>query len=234
MSEQLTPINLANNDTFLNLITLANNIVDKLATVVVTANNSANGGVTIGNSYISGIFGASTIVAGSSIRGGSISNNANLVVSSNLSMNSNTVFVHGDTIVNSTVIVANSIIVNNATIYNFGLSSISMGNVYVSTFSTNTSGTGTQTIDYFSKALYRSAEYLLSYKSTSVNTFTTTKMLLIFNGNNTFSTEYSILTTNASANLGVFSATSNSTSVILQITPTSNLVLSGYRITLAT
>ena len=230
MAQQLTPINIANGDTFDSVYLLANTIVTTLATVVVTANNSTNGALTFGNGYISGIFGASSLVT-NGLRGGSISNSANLSVTSNIVMTNTTTFYNGDTQINATAVVADNIIANNATIYNFSLNSITVANSIIGSFTYNATNTSIQTIDYFNRSTYRSAEYVLSLQDGGTNNYQCTKLLIIHNSNLAFITEYGMVTTNTS--LGTLSAAINSTSIMLQLTPaTSNVWINGSRIAL--
>lgn len=232
MAQQLTPINVAGGDTFNTLYVLANTVVSTIATVVVTANNSVNGAITTGNGYISGYLGASNLVAGNGIQGGSIANSANLNVTSNLIFtNASSVLVVGNNVINSSAITANNLLANNATIYNFTLSTLSLGNTSIGSFTYHATSTTLQTIDYFSKSAYRSAEYILSLEDGGSNNFECTKLLVVHNGTNAFITEYGMVISNTS--LGVISATTNTSSILIQLTPaTSNVWIMGTRTTL--
>lgn len=75
---------ISNTNSFQDWIDITNTIINDMATSVVTAANSASGGMTSGNVAISGVMSANSLVANSSIRGGNSTSSASLVVSSNL------------------------------------------------------------------------------------------------------------------------------------------------------
>src|SRR4051812_39944159 len=102
MAEQITAFSIVANQTFTDLVSLANTLVNKLATVTMTTDATTNGAVTTGNGYVSGVLGATTITA-LNWRGGTVANSANLNLISNLIVtNANTIIKHGQTTVNST------------------------------------------------------------------------------------------------------------------------------------
>lgn len=69
-------------DTFQSLFDKVNAVINTIANSVVTSNNSANGAVTTGNGYISGIF-SSNVFATPTLRGGNVQTSATLDVISN-------------------------------------------------------------------------------------------------------------------------------------------------------
>lgn len=149
MAKQLTPIFYANNDTPITLITLANNIVAMLATEVVTANTSADGALTIGNTYLSGIMGASVVAAGS-LRGGAVNASANLILTTNLvTTNSSLVIAVGNTTINSIMVNSAALVSNLVTIGNSSVNisitttSVTIGNSSVNATINSTFFTGT-------------------------------------------------------------------------------------------
>jgi hypothetical protein len=92
--------------------------------------------------------------------------------------------------------------------------------------SANTSGLAAQVIDSYPLASYKAAEYMIWVKDNNANNYYTTKLLTMNDGTNGYITEYgSILSNN---NIGYFSASSNSTSFILNFTPTSTNTTVNY------
>jgi len=75
---------------------------------------------------------------------------------------------------------------------------------------------GPYIVDSFPMASWNSAEYLLNAKDNSGN-YVTTKLLVTHDGVNGYSTEYGTIITNNP--LGVFSANSNTSHVILNFVP---------------
>lgn len=86
--------------TFNQWVEQTNKLLYSLTNEIVTANNEANGSLTVGNGFVVGIFGANTIVVPSVLRGGNVqtSNTLNItsatVASGNLTVNSSAVFVN--------------------------------------------------------------------------------------------------------------------------------------------
>lgn len=81
------------------------------------------------------------------------------------------------------------------------------------------SGTASdQNVDSFTKNLYSGAEYLLSVTdNNNGNNKTITKVLVTYDGAQTFMAEYGTISTNSSlSTLGSFNSTANATHVILQ------------------
>jgi hypothetical protein len=72
-------------DHFSNLYILANTLVSILANEIVTANSIAGGAMTIGNGFVSGIFGANTIVT-TTIRGGNVGTTTAVAFGSNVTV----------------------------------------------------------------------------------------------------------------------------------------------------
>jgi len=89
--------------------------------------------------------------------------------------------------------------------------------VNVSNGSVTTSGTAAQDIDNFAKASYFGAEYLISVSDNNANNKYITKTLVMHDGSTAQITEYGSITSNNS--VGVFSATQNTTHIVLQFTP---------------
>src|ERR1035437_8474399 len=243
MAKQLIPINYANNDTPITLITLANTIVDTLATEVVTANASLNGALTSGNGYVSGIFGASMLVAGE-LRGGSVNASANLVLSSNIINLDNSIIIKsGNTIIKTTAIVVDKLVVDVASINSFALNELTIGNTEIRALTFQANASANQTFDTFVMSAYRSAEYLLSMQDTSTgaNAYQLMKVLVLHDGGSAAVTEYGLVTTNATAGsvgiIGTINAIANGANVFVTVSPgtaVTNLELQATRIMMGT
>lgn len=90
----------------------------------------------------------------------------------------------------------------------------------VVSLSTNTTGTSAQEIDNYAMADYGGVEFFLRVKDNNANSYHATKVLTFHNNINAFSTEYGYMISNAT--LGTFSVSTNTTHVILSMTPTSS------------
>lgn len=236
MAKQLTPIDMAANDSPITLVTLANNIVNALATEVVTVNTAAAGGLTTGNGYVSGIFGASVLIGGE-LRGGSVSTSANLVLSSNITGTTVNITI-GNSSVNSTVVDVDTLVANSASINYFTLNEITIGNTAIKGLTYQANNQANQTFDSFTMNLHRSAEYLLSLQDTSAggNAYQLMKILVIHDGGTAHVSEYGIVTTNATAGntgvIGIINAVSSGANVFVTVSPVSpvtNLELQATR-----
>jgi hypothetical protein len=86
-------------------------------------------------------------------------------------------------------------------------------------FSTSTSGTLLQEIDNYSKIEYGAVEYFIRINDNNANNYHATKILTFHNDVTAFSTEYGTMISNNS--LGIFAVSTNSTHVILTMTPNS-------------
>lgn len=95
-------------DTFQNWINETNNLLNDMATVVVTTAATTTGGLTSGNAAITGILSANTIVATDGLRGGTVSTSGPLSVVSNTTFTANTT-ISGNTLnVTSPVVIFSS------------------------------------------------------------------------------------------------------------------------------
>jgi len=221
MAKTLTPIDVPGGDTPLDLVTLANAIVNTIATEVVTANSDANGALTIGNSYVSGVLGASVIAAGE-LRGGTVATPDYVLVSSNLvATNASVTIKMGTTSINSSVINASSLVVNAAAIEYFTLDNMTLGNTEYTSLTFNANSSPDQVFDFFAKSAYRSAEYLLQMTDTSpaANAYQVMKFLVVHDGTSAFITQYGIVTSNGE--IATINASANSTSILITVSPVS-------------
>lgn len=267
MTVTLTPFN-ANAQYFADLYSLVNQIVAVLANNSVTANSSANGGATVGNCFIQGIFASSNLSA-NTIGGGNVQSTSTLSIVTNAAMAVGTNFTSGISIINATTIVCganvtinssalaignssanviinsssitvglilgsptvnNNIIVNNnANVGNtlfvganvtVNTSVLSIGGNLFGSVNVTTTGTGSQVIDSWTIAAYRSSHYRLSVKDNVANNYLAAQFMMLQDGTNAFITEYSTLTSNTAA-MGSFSGSTNATHAILNFTPVS-------------
>lgn len=90
-----------------------------------------------------------------------------------------------------------------------------------SSISTTTSGTTQQTLTTFSASSYRSGEFVVSVKHSSVNAYQISKILIIHNDGTSYMTEYGTMYTNTSfGSLGSFATEYSAGVVSLLFTPT--------------
>jgi hypothetical protein len=210
-----------------------------MSTEVLTVNSSPQGMSTAGNGFNTGTFGSTVLVA-STIQGGTVNAVANLSVNSNMlftggnalyvganvTVNSSSVFVGNTT--QSSFINATAISIGGSVLTASIISSLTSG----SNINANTSGLTSQLIDSFLKSAGRAANYQLQVTDNAANAYQISTVSMIFDGTNVLVTEYGQLVTNTI--LGVFNATSNATSIILQFTPTvSNTTVKGYKSVIA-
>lgn len=84
MSKDFTQVVIAT-DTFAQWLQLTNQMANAYKNVVTTATNTA-GDTTAGNGFVSGIFGANTVVVNYEMRGGDVDTAANLAIVSNVTI----------------------------------------------------------------------------------------------------------------------------------------------------
>jgi hypothetical protein len=89
----------------------------------------------------------------------------------------------------------------------------------VTSVSVNTNTTSAQEIDNYDMSSYGAVEYFVRVKNNNANGYHAAKILTFHNGVDAFSTEYATMFSNAS--LGSFAVSTNTTHVILSMTPTS-------------
>ena len=81
-------------DTFAGWLTMTNQIIYDMGVYVVTTSNTASPGITVGNSFVNGHFGANNLYAVTSLQGGTANTAANLVINSGVSI-SNSIWTSG-------------------------------------------------------------------------------------------------------------------------------------------
>lgn len=136
MSRAFTNV-VVNSDTFFSWLGKTNDTLSTFAETVTIKANTA-GDMTIGNGFVTGVFGANTLTA-TTIKGGNVQSNSVLSIASNTLIGNSS---------SEVVTLHNNVVHTKATVY-------------------NTSTTSAQIIDSFSTADYRSGKYLLSLTSSS-------------------------------------------------------------------
>lgn len=213
MSETIAQVNASPGaDTFQIWVDQTNKAINAISTVVVSVNTHANGGLTTGNGFVEGIFGARNLIA-NTFRGGTVETPSQVTLTSNLDVTGDKITV-GDVVINSSAIVVGGIILETGG----------------SSFTTTTTGATPQVIDYFDKLTYRSADYVLSIKDNNANAYQASKILVVHDGSVTDAQmiEYGIVYTNTA--MGIMSANANSTHVRVFFTPVStNTTVKGSK-----
>src|SRR3990172_12587955 len=111
MSKVLTPVNTAS-DVFDVAFQNIKDLIATLSTEIITANATIDGGLTIGNGYVTGIFGATTLTA-NVVRGGTISVPTDLNVESNVVFNVLYTLINGSATINSTAFAVGANVIAN-------------------------------------------------------------------------------------------------------------------------
>lgn len=167
MSETVNPAQLSNSNLFTDWLSVTNQLASLMATDIVTANSVANGSQTSGNGFVTGQFGATTLV-GNAISGGWVGNKTNLNLTSNL--------VSGNVSVNTT--------------------SVSLGSAWTYSINVATSGTSAQLIDTWSFSAARASEYVFAITNNPANGYSSSKVLILTEGVTAYITEWAQLNTN--------------------------------------
>ena len=226
------------------VITQLNSALNIMSTQVVSANSAT--AFTTGNGFVTGVFGATTLVS-NTIQGGTIGTPATLYVNSAIVFNSGTTLsVGANVVVNTGVLFVGNTTVNAAiNSSSLALSGYTLTSTIISTISglaavnVNTTGTTSQIVDFFPYASYRSAEYTLQIKDLvgGANSYQISKVLVVWDGSATvaYSSEYGICQSNSTyGSMGAYTAAANATHVILSFTPTSTSTnVKGVRSTIA-
>lgn len=205
MTKQLTAID-SGTDTFQVWLDRFNEMISAANTEFMTANTNANGSVTVGNTFLSGIFYATTLST-TNLRGGNVQSSGNLHVTSNLYINSAASYLY---IGNSTV----NVIANSSTIQISGRSVTTLQEQ----INVQTSGTSAQLIDSFLKASFRGAEYVISVADNAANNFQFSKALVFHDsGADAYIQVFADAYTNSY--MATYTANANTTHTRLYITP---------------
>ena len=220
----ITVANTSNTSTFQYWLSRTNELADAMTNRAVTTNSNT----AVGNAAITGTFTANSINVNNAI----LTNT--FTVNSSLSIGNSTV----NSIVNSSIVTSNTLTINSSisvgnTSQNVSINStsISIGGVALTpptVINVQTSGTGSQVIDYFSLTEYRGGEYLITIKDNTSNAYQMNKLLVIHDSGNGYITDYGLVYTNGQ--LGIFTSTVNATSCIVSVTPgVSNTQIKGTK-----
>lgn len=150
-------------DTFYSWAGKTNDMRNEFGNTVTTAPNTA-GDMTIGNGFVTGIFGANTLTA-SIIKGGNVQANAVILITANVNIGNSSLTVT-TTQANATSIMSGSF---------------------------DTTSTSTVTLDEFEASTYRSGKYLVSIKEKDSFYYQSTEIMLLHDGTNVYTTEYATL-----------------------------------------
>lgn len=187
--------NTGTTNTFQFLINRVNELAHAMSSnAVTTSSNTATG-----NAAITGTFTADVL-------------NTNTVIT-------NTVRVSNST-ANVVISIPNTTLIANGNYYLNANGSWGLINPAITSLSVNTTGTSTQSIDSYSMSVLGGAEYFIRVKDNNANGYHALKVLTFHDGVNAFSTEYGTMVSNTT--LGTFEVSTNSTHVILNMTPVSS------------
>jgi hypothetical protein len=224
MSISISQINVSpTGDSFTILYQRFNQIANAMSTQVITTAANTVGAPTTGNTQLSGIFG-STVIATPTLRGGNVSTSDVLGISSNVLVFGD-VFTVGNSTVNTTInsssFTVNTAVISNLTVANLSLTDhVSIGAYLDSYFTSSTTNASAKVVDSFDFTVYRSAEYFLQIKDNNSGDYQVSKILVTSDGVDAYMTEYGMVTSNSL--VGLFSASANSTQVLLTFMPSSS------------
>lgn len=231
--------NTSNTHTFQYWINRTNELAYAMTyRAVTTESNTASGNAAITGTFTANVFSGNSAVFNYITVNTSIS--AIGIISNTLVVNStaNIFSINANTILANTSIRTPTLIIANATadvsvvpptsaqqsngffyLNANGAWSLAGIPLPASNGSTTTSGTSTQTIDFFSKTNF-GADYFIQVIDNAANNYMTTKVIVAHDGStNPNITEFATILSNS--NMGTFSANANSTHVSLIFTPVS-------------
>ena len=185
--------NVANTNTFDFWRVRTNELATAMSNVVVSTEASATPSAASGNAAITGTFTAN-VLAGNTVYLSNTTSNVTISVPTTVQKTSGDFFLNAN---GSWTAVITPVI----------------------STSTTTSGLSSQQIDDYAMADFGGVEYFIRVKDNNANSYHATKVLTFHNNVASFSTEYGYMISNAS--LGTFAVSTNTTHVILSITPTS-------------
>lgn len=224
--------NAAVNGTFTATTITANTIHggNTTTTTVLSISSNVNilttNGLTVGNSTVNVVITDTTLTISNSTV--STSANNNYITSNNISLGNSSV----NTTANATQVTTSNISVGNTT-QNVTVNSTSLAINGIPipitlTVNVQTSGTGSQVLDYFNLSSHRAGEYLLTIKDNNANAHQVSKVIIIHDNGTSLVTDYGVLFTNNQ--LATFTASVNATSCILSVTPTvTNTQIKGIK-----
>jgi hypothetical protein len=219
------------------LINRVNELANNMTLWTLTTDGNTSYTVPVGNSAITGNFTANTLVVGNSTSNVSVWGSNSFIAANSTAVNSLAVAVSGS-VGNSTA----NVTVNSSALSLSNSSSnlvltiptttqISNTNFFLNAngqyvfinvnanniLQSNTTGTSAQVIDSYLMATYRAASYLVHVEDQVNNNHSSAQLLTMHDNSNAYVTQFATLTTNSA--IGSFTATTNSTSVILNFTP---------------
>ena len=167
MSETISFSVIANSNFMDDWLLATNQLINLMATDVVTANSVAGGSQTNGNGFVNGIFGANTLVA-TNLSGGNVAVQQTLNLTSNL--------VSGNLSINS-----------------FALG---LGSSFSYAINVETSGVSAQLVDSWSSLNSSGGEYVLVATQNPANGYAISRINLLTDGTSALITEYGQMQTN--------------------------------------
>lgn len=233
VNSAITTGNATVNGVFTSTTLSANTLRGGNNTSSATLSISSNVTINVSSYFVVGDTSTCTTISSSSLLIGNstvntIANSSYLKVT-NISVGNTTV----NTIANSSYIRVSTISVGNST-QNLATNSTSIAvNGIITaiplTINVQTSGTGTQVLDYFSLTEHRSAEYVISITDNNANGYQISKLNVIHNGGDSLIADYGLLFTNSQ--LATFTTTVNATSCVVSVKPTStNTQIKGTKL----
>lgn len=189
----VTVAQTSNTQTFSHWLNRTNELANAMSTVVVTTEASVTPTPTSGNAAISGTFTAN-VLAGNTVYLSNTTSNVTISIPNTVQKSTGDYFLNANGSWNAII-------------------------SPVTTVSKTTSSTSEQQIDNYSMVDYGAVEFFIRIKDNNANSYQATKVLTFHNNVAAFSTEYGYMISNAT--LGTFAVSTNTTHVILSMTPNS-------------
>ena len=232
MAFALTQI-VASTDTFGTWLNLTNQMANLITNDVVTANNEANGAITSGNAYFTGIFSANVLAVPAQIRGGNVQSTNTLYFVSNADFATGNVISIGNSTVNA-VFAETGVTLSNSTVtftitkptaaqYAANVTFLHANGSYVdldTAESTTTTGTSAQMVDTWNAADFYSMEYTITVNDNNANNRMLAKVLVLQDEGSVYLNEYAIVESNTA--MGSFSANVDTGAIRVYYTPVSS------------
>jgi hypothetical protein len=211
--------NIANTDTFQKWLDTTNYLVNAVSTAAVTVGNAA-----VGSAGVTATFTANAITTNNVTINANLSVNAISIGNSSINTIANSsILLISNTTANISLTIPTAAQISNGQYYH---NANGAWGAFVAPYnpatnnSVTTTGTSAQVIDSYLISTYHAAEYLVNVidNQTSYNRYTSKIIVSTDGGSNNFITEYAEFGNNA---LGVFTVSSNASSIILNYTPAS-------------
>ena len=182
------------NGTFYSWLGKTNEAIDALTETVTVKANTA-GDLTIGNGFITGVFGANTLTA-TTLKGGDVTTNTVLTISTNTNIGNSSIQV--------------TTLHNNVT--------------HIKTTNYTSTNTDIQLLDDFTGTSYRAGKYLLSIKDTDNNYYQSTEIMIMHDGTNAYLTEYATLISSVTLGIFTANVDSGAVRLYVQPTNGSSVI----------